>query len=205
VHTKFQPDSIVNISTDLRSADLYSPLHRNRSQHADHSQLSATNDVQPSIALDTSVQILQHHPAHVRQHEKSRLRALSLSTIHCASVDTTGTDTTAVPLLPHNAPRPKARYGKIIDHPALNRTAQDRENVDTNRSSYSDQHAVNMARDCSTSSAGRATRVTKLTSPQGQRAQAKLWGRVIEENCVEAAKRSYTGQYLLSRNKLPIA
>jgi hypothetical protein len=204
VHTKAKPDSIVNISTDLRSADLYSPLHRNRSQHADHSQLSATNDAQPSIALDTSVQILQHHPAHVRQHEKSRLRALSLSTIYCDSVDTTGTDTTAVSILPHNAPRPKARYGKIIDHPALNRAARDRENVDTNRSSYSDQHAVNMARDCSHRSAGRATRVTTLTSAQGQRAQAKLWGRVIEENCIEAAKRSYTGQYLLSRNMLPI-
>jgi hypothetical protein len=83
VHTRSKPDSSVNVSADLCSADPNATLHKSRSHYADHSQLSAHNDVQPSIALDTSVQILQHHPAHVRQHEKSRLRGLSLSTIHC--------------------------------------------------------------------------------------------------------------------------
>jgi hypothetical protein len=33
----------------------------------------------------------------------------------------------------------------------------------------------------------------------------KLWGRLIEEDCIDAAKRSYSGQYLLSKNHLPVA
>ena len=40
---------------------------------------------------------------------------------------------------------------------------------------------------------------------QGNGSARRQWGRTIEEDCIDAAKRSYTGQYLLSTDRLPIA
>jgi hypothetical protein len=231
------------------SARMVDPLRRGSSYHhsLQQSNLSFTRDysaistdaaaLQPSIALDTSVHVLQFHPAHIRQLEKSRLRDLSLSTIRASADDSAVLK--ATPHLQHSRAA-KPRYGKMIEptHSLVKdiNTSVDQENRTAvvsqggylakmnarkasapkfshrrGGSSEDRDHSMRsgLEESFATQSSGRSPPLHMAdTSIRGLTPSAlprKLWGRLIEEDCIDAAKRSYSGQYLLSKNHLPVA
>jgi hypothetical protein len=172
----------------------------------------------PSLALDASVQLLQYHPAHIRKRELSRLKALSLSTIHCTSADQS-----ELSLASSVFPRADRhhKHHKIIELKSTARTSQTNNSVlsasptvgygarhsgQIRSITPSGQNHSSRKTITTTSSAqGRSPPPTLPASKQSAGTPRKLWGQLIEEDCIDAARRSYSGQYLLAVNKLPVA